>query len=528
MTTSTHGDVFLGIDLGTSSCKVVIAERAGKILARATRTYPLTLKNAGGVEQDPQNWWMAICEATRETLQTGDIDPRRITAIGATGQWSGTVAVGSNGKPLRPAIIWMDTRGAPYIHRLTSGFPGIAGYRFDKLIQWLRKTGGAPAHAGKDSLAHVLYLKHEEPEVYRSTRCFLEPKDYVNLQLTGVFAASWDNVVVTWITDNRDAANIRYDEGLIGMAGLDREKFPHLKASSDIVGKVTAEAAGDLGIPVGVPVVAGAGDMQASLLGSGCVRPNQFHLYVGTSSWLTAHVPYKRTDLSHNIASLPSAIRGLYVIASTQESAGSSLTYVRDLLFGPGDAAPSYEALSALAGQATPAEGRILFAPWPYGERAPVEDRDLRAAFFNLSLSAGRPQLVRTVLEGIAYNTRWMLSPVEKLAGHRAEPIRIGGGGAGSPLWCQIFSDVLDRRIETVAEPAYATARGAAALAALGTMKVTLSDIEAAIPTDRTYTPQPTNVLLYERMYQAFLRYHARTSELYRELNASERSRAHV
>lgn len=520
MSTPTSDPVFLGIDLGTSSCKVVVTERNGKILGRDTAAYPLILRDHGGVEQDPAQWWSAISKATQRALEVSQVEPKRVRAVSATGQWSGTVAVDKQGTPLRNAIVWMDTRGAPYIHALTGGFPSVSGYRLDKLLQWLKKTGGAPAHAGKDSLAHILYLRHAEPEIYRSTHCFLEPKDYLNLRLTGTLSASWDNVVVGWITDNRDAKNVRYDPGLIRLAGLDPQKFPPLHASTDEVGRVSKNAARDLGVPEGTPVIAGAGDMQASLIGSGCVRPEQFHLYIGTSSWLTTHVPHKKTDLRHNIAALPSAIRGMYVIASTQESAGSSLTYARGLLFGSGEGVPSYAELSQLASEARTAEGRILFAPWPYGERAPVENRDLRAAFVNLSLGAGRAQLVRAVLEGVAYNTRWMLQPVEKMAGCTAPTIRIGGGGALSPLWCQIFADVLNRRIETVADPAYATARGAALIAALGVGSVTLETIESSTKTEFHYSPKPENVPIYDEMFRLFRQYYARSAELYRQLNS--------
>lgn len=519
------GPCFLGVDLGTSSCKVVLTDAAGTVLAEASGSYPLSLVHGGGVEQDPERWWGAIVAATRSLLRSPKaVDPSRIQAISVTGQWSGTVAVDREGRPLRPAILWMDTRGEPFVRELTAGFPSLSGYRVDKLLRWLRRTGGAPGHSGKDSLAHLLYLKAKEPEVYRSSRYFLEPKDYLNYRLTGTFSASWDNVVVTWVTDNRDPSAIRYDPALFRLAGLDPSKFPPLKSCVDLVGGLTPGAAEQLGLPPATPVVAGAGDMQASLIGAGCTRPFQFHLYLGTSSWLTAHVPFKRTDVVHNIASLPSAIRGSYLIVATQESAGSSLSYARDLLFGRGEAVPSFTELDAMAARVGPAEGGVLFTPWLYGERAPVEDRHLRGALVNLSLGVGREQVLRAVLEGVAYNTRWILDPVERLAGgHRADPIRVGGGGATSVLWCQILADVLQRTVEVVEGPAYATARGAALLAAVGTRHTTFEAVAKSSRTVQRFAPDPARAEIYERMFRSYLRFHRSNAPLFRDLN-----RAHV
>lgn len=511
--------LFLGIDLGTSSCKVVLCEGSGRVLGGETGTYPLILGGAGAVEQDPEAWWRAIGSCSKALLSRLQVDLSRVAAIGATGQWSGTVAVGQDQKALRPAIIWMDTRGEPFVRELTGGFPSVEGYRLDKLFTWLRRTGGAPAHAGKDSLAHILYLKHQEPDVYRATHRFLEPKDFLNLRLTGSFSASWDNVVVTWVTNNRDPARVVYDDRLFRLASLDRAKFPPLKAPTDQVGCLTPEAGRALGLPSGIPVVAGAGDMQASLVGCGCVRPGQFHLYLGTSSWLTAHVPFKRTDVSHNIAALPSALTGSYLIVATQESAGSSLAYARELLFDRSTGLPPYEELVALAARAKPAEGGVLFTPWLYGERAPVEDRNLRGAVFNLSLGTGRAQLLRAVLEGVAYNTRWILDPVERMAGARAEPIRVGGGGGRSPLWCQILADVLQRTVEVIADPEYATSRGAAMLGAVGTGHLRVEALSGSVPMLRRHVPDPSVRATYDDMFRAYVRFHAANSAGFRALN---------
>ena len=212
----------------------------------------------------------------------------------------------------------------------------------------------------------------------------------------------------------------------------------------------------------GIPVVVSTPDLQSAAIGSGATRDYQAHLYVGTSSWLTCHLPVKKTDLRHNMASLPSPIPGRYFVANEQETAGAALAFLRDrVLSGEGAPAPSYAELDRMAGQSRPGSNGVIFTPWLYGERTPVEDRFLRGGFHNLSLSATRDDLVRAVLEGVALNSRWLLGAVEHFTGHRLEPIRFIGGGARSDMWCQVFADVLGRTIDQVADPVNANARGA-------------------------------------------------------------------
>lgn len=521
--TESKGPLLLGIDLGTSSCKVGLFGADGILVAAGSEPYPLHLSPGGGAEQEPEDWWSAVVAATTKVLK-GDRG-REVAGVGVAGQWSGTVPMGKDGKALRRAVIWMDTRGEEWVRKATSGFPSISGYRVDRLLAWLRKTGGAPAHSGKDSAAHILYLKAREPGVYSSTTVFLEPKDYINYRLTGEYAASYDDIALTWVTDNRDPSLVSYDWGLLGMLGIDGSKLPPLKKSTDVVGVVTREAASALGIEAGTPVVAGAGDMQASLVGSGCTTPYRYLLYLGTSAWLTAHLPFKRTDIFHNIASLPSAMPGVYFVAAEQESAGSALGFARSLLFG-GRPIPTFAELDSIASTVGPAEGDVLFAPWLVGERTPVEDKDLRGAFANLTMGTGTPQLLRAVLEGVAYNARWMLGPVEGLVGKKADSIRISGGGGRSRLWCQIVADVLGRRVQAVEEPVYATARGGAMLAGVGTGLATFDGISSAVRTTSEFAPDPTNAKVYDRMFQAYLKFHAGISSYYRVSNLNRGTRA--
>jgi xylulokinase len=502
----------LAIDLGTSGPKVALINSAGEVLGWEFEPCPLYLLPAGGAEQDPHEWWNSIRTATHRLLTRDLAPPSTISAISCTGQWSGTVAVDREGSPLMRAVIWMDTRGAPYVRRITGGALEIQGYNLLKLLRWLRVTGGVPTHAGKDPIAHILFIKAEHPEIYRATDKFLEPKDYLNLRLTGRCAASFDSIALHWLTDNRDIRRVVYDSALIRMSGLDPEKLPELLPGTDILGPIRSEVADELGLSRGISVVAGSPDLHSAAVGSGAVQDYEAHLYIGTSSWLTCHLPAKKTDLVHNMASLPSGIPGRYLVANEQEAAGASLTFLLDKVIdapdkgdGAGRRRYSYADLDQIAARAIPGCHGVIFTPWLFGERTPVEDSTIRGSFVNLSLNSSREDLVRSVFEGVAFNMRWLLSYLEPFVGHRLEPIRLIGGGGRSDVWSQIIADVFDRTIDQVNDPHLANLRGAALLAFLALKQVGLEDIRGRAAVRKSYAPIESNRATYDSMYGEFL-----------------------
>ncbi len=409
------------------------------------------------------------------------------------------------------------------------GWPRIQGYGLGKLLTWVRLTGGAPTHSGKDSIAHILYIKAERPDVYRATHKFLEPKDYLNLLLTGEFAASYDSINLHWLTDNRDIAHIRYDARLLSLAGIAPEKLPVLKHATNVLGPLTAKAAEQLGLRAGLPVVAGTTDAQSAAIGSGAVNDFEAHLYVGTSSWLSCYVPFKKTDLFHNMASLPSAIPGRYYVANEQECAGVCLSYLRDNLVYPADAlalgprpADAYEIFDRVAEKTPAGSGRLIFTPWLYGERTPIEDHSVRGGFFNVSLQTSREQLVRAVFEGVAYNARWLLQCIERFCGRRLDNIHLIGGGAKSSVWCQIYADVLNRTIRQVEDPQQANARGAGLVGSVALGRIKFDDVAARVRIKEVYQPNPANRRVYDDLFNEFLNIYRKNKRIYARLNRKE------
>jgi xylulokinase len=510
----------LAIDLGTSGPKVALVGSDGRVVGAEFHPVDLQLLPGGGAEQDPAEWWEAICAATRRLLAADIVAPTRVAGVSVTGQWSGTVAVDPAGSAIGNAIIWMDSRGARYIRDLVGGPVRVEGYDPRKLRTWVRLTGGAPSRSGKDPLAHILYLRNERPDVYQKAAVFLEPTDYLNLRLTGVAAASYDSIALHWVTDNTDPAAVSYADSLLGWAGLDRTRLPPLLAATDILGPLTADAAAALGLPAGVPVVVGSPDLHTAAIGAGTTADFAAHLYLGTSSWLLCHVPFKKTDVLHNIGTLPAPIPGRYLTANEQETAGKALEWLATILYpGAADVDEPLADMNRIAATVPAGSRGVIFTPWLYGERTPVEDATLRGAFFNQSLDTGRAEMIRGAFEGVAYNSRWLLHYVEKFARRRLEPIVLVGGGARSDLWCRIHADVLDRTVYQAEDPIQVNVRGAGLLAHVALGRLRWSDIPELVPHAATFEPDAGGRAAYDTAYAAFRQIHKRNRRTYRSLN---------
>ncbi|GJQ36100.1 MAG: carbohydrate kinase [Anaerolineaceae bacterium] len=515
----------LAIDLGTSGPKVALFSLRGDLVGSEFQENRLILLPDGGAEQSPAEWWEAIDTAVKRLLGRKLVPNDDVIAIGTTGQWSGTVAVDRDGKALSNAIIWMDSRGEPYIREICGGAIEVEGYEPVKLWKWIRATGGVPSNTGKDPIAHILYFKNVHPEIYERTYKFLEPIDYLGLLLTGKFAASVNSIVLHWLTDNRNIDRIVYDEKLVRLSKIDRGKLPDLRHANDMLGSLLPALAGEWGLRDDVKVIIGSPDVHSAAVGSGAVADYDTHLYVGTSGWLTCHVPFKKTDISHSLAALPSAIPGRYLLTNEQECAGVNLQFLRDNMFlyqnelsnqKPGHA---YKLFDEIAGRTPAGSGNLIYTPWLYGERAPVDDRFVRGGFFNLSLQTSREDMVRAVFEGVAFNTRWLLKYVEQFINKPVEYINMVGGGAKSDIWCQIHADILDRPIRQMKDPIEVNVRGAALLAAASLGHIHYDDIASRVPVAKTYTPNPDHRKIYDELFGEFLAVYENNKKVYARLN---------
>jgi xylulokinase len=516
----------LAVDLGTSGCKTAVVDLAGNVIAWAFAPVETHLLPGGGAEQNPEDWWRALVSTTRQLLGDPAVDAARIAGVCCSTMGEGTIPVDAEGKPLTNAILWMDMRGGSHLRRQVRGMVNVAGFGVRNIWRWIRLTGGAPSLTGKDSAGHMCYVREELPEIYAKTYRFLDVLDYLNMRLTGRMCTTHDMAVTSWVTDNRDPDHLHYDEKLLRMLGIERDKMPELIPCTGVVGSLTPEAAGELGLSTSVRVVGGAMDTMAAAVGAGSTAARDPHLYLGTSSWLAAHIPVKKTDITSGMASIPCAVPGQYLLIALQATAGGNLTWLRDKLLYPRDAmndAPPPEdffaRLNTLAATSPPGSNGLHYTPWIYGERSPIEDHTIRAGLLNLSLEHTRADICRAFLEGIALNTRWLLAPFEKNMGGRAEAIRVIGGGGNSALWCQILADALDRPIRQMADPIQANVRGAAFIGAVGLGLLEFDAVPALTLVEHEFTPNPENRAVYDDAFHDLKGIYKRLRVLHRRWN---------
>jgi len=518
----------LAVDLGTSGCKCALVSLDGTVHAWAFRAVTLHVQGALA-EQDPQDWWTAFLESAGEILCVDASVRGRVVAVCCSTQTEGTVCIDRHGQPLGRALTWLDSRGAAAMARRARGrIVNIEGYAPLKLWRWLRLTGGAPSLSGRDSAGHMAYIRDQEPERYERTHKFLNVLDYLNLRLAGRFCATQDSMLTAWVTDNRDARQVRYDAGLIRLLGIDASKLPEIVRSTDILGPVLPDVAQALGLDPKTVVVAGAVDNSAVAVGA-AVGDFETHLYLGTSSWLGAHVPFMKTDVRHKIAAVPCAVDGRYLAMALQSTAGANLSFLRDrVLYHPDELASDeehpavYEVLNKIAGRVPPGARGLIYTPWLLGERTPVDDPCLRAGLLNMSLEHSREDIFRAFLEGVALNTRWMLEPFARLLGRDAGTITAVGGGAQSDVWCQIMADVTGHPVRQLTSPIQTNAIGAAFIAGVGIGALKFSDLGHLRQARRTYEPASALRRLYGDKFETFKEVRTRLAPLYHRLNAPQ------
>ena len=520
-----QGDHYvLAIDMGSSSVKAALVSQRGELAATGIENVDILLLPGGGAEQDPEQWWNRTIAAAKAALATAAIPPERIVAVACTTQWAVTVPVDEGGHAIWNALSWMDTRGGRYSRAAVDGWPRIEGYAVSKLLRWVRLTGAAPNHSGVDGFGHILYFKHERPDLYARTYKFLEPMDYLNFRLTGQCAASYSTIFPYWVTDNRNPHRIDYHAGLLRAAGIERSKMPDLRPVDAVLGELKPEVAAELGLLPGTRVVMGSGDSHAATVGAGCVRDYDGYFCIGTTAWLSCHVPWKKTDVAHSRATMPAALPGRYIVSAEQGTAGRCLEFLKNNILFPANGQKPVEVdlygiLNAEAAQVQPGSDGLIFTPWINGVLAPREDHYTRSAFFNQTARTTRAHYVRAVMEGVAFNLRWLNGYVEKFIGRPFAQLNFIGGGAASEVWCQIQADILGCPVRRIANARSANAVGAAlaAFSALGEIRV--EEIAQIVQVAETYQPQEKNRRVYDEQFREFLEFYGRMRPIYRRLN---------
>jgi xylulokinase len=516
----------LSHDMGTSADKAILISVFGDIIDEAKQEYPMYHPHPGYAEQEPDDWWQAVCQTTHRVLKKTRIKPRDIVGITFSSQTQGLVPVSKEGVPLRRAMTWLDGRSADIIRERLWTPPRIMGYNIFHVLRFIRITGGSPGHTGKDQIGKILWLREHEPDVFTNTYKYLDVKDYIIHRLTGNFVTSADTAYIWWLMDTRKKRN-QWHPKLCSLAGITTDQLCDIRESADIVGELTPEAAENMGLVPDTPIINGSGDLSSAALGSGAIGEGELHISLGTSGWVAGHYTKRKIDIPHYTGCIGSAYPQKYYLGMAhQETAGiclewlkNKVLYHKDQLKKEYHASEIYEILDQLAEKAGPGAEGLIFTPWMYGERCPIDDDHVRAGLFNIGLNHSREHLVRAVFEGIAFNTRWAMETLENLY-ERVVQLNIIGGGAKSDIWCQIMANITNRVINRVADPQQAGARGIALLASMTLGYIdSYDDIKKYIKIDRSFRPEPNHRKLYDNLFKEYKNLYKQNRTWYARMN---------
>jgi xylulokinase len=444
-----------GVDLGTSATKTVILTHDGGIAAATTVEYSPSFPRAGWVEQDGDTWFDAAWHGISRCLRDSGIPPGDVAGIGISGLAPALVLTGRDGRPLAPAQLWLDRRGAGIAERLRRG----------RLRDRILKSSGNPIDAFY-GLVKLLWEKENRPAVYEKARYAFSAVNSVVCRLTG--SASMDTANASLFGIGFDIRKGAWDESLLRDLDIRRGLFPPLLRPDEVAGSLTREAAARTGLVEGTPVVAGVVDGTAVCLAAGAHDPGDAIITLGTSALL--YIVHRQPSFTGRLIAIrhPSGGGPLYTTVGAMTCGGVLFRYLRDLLGRGFDGEAGFERLTGLASAVSAGSDGLVTLPYFEGERTPIWNPAARGVFSGLRTDHGPGHLARSIMEGVAFGLRHNLETAEEAGIRVEEPITIAEGGAKNPLWRQIVADVLGKRLRYAGNLAGAEV-GAAILAGAGT-----------------------------------------------------------
>jgi xylulokinase len=474
----------MGIDVGTSGTRALVIDPAGRIVGSATSEHvPFATPRPGWAEQDPADWWRATGEAVRGALAAAGIDGGGVSAVGFSGQMHGSTLLDERDQIVRPALLWCDQRTGAECEAITAKV-GAA-----RLIELTLN----PALTGF-TLPKLLWVRRHEPELWARVRSVLLPKDYVRFRLTGERATDVADASGTLLFD---VANRRWSAEIAGVLDIDLSLLPRAFESPEVTGTVNGAGAAATGLRVGTPVVAGGGDQAAGAVGMGIVEAGLVSATIGTSGVVFAATTKPALDPKGRVHTFCHAVPGMWHVMGVTQGAGFSLRWLRDMMGG----GLSYDQLCDAAAAVPAGCDGARWTPYLMGERTPHLDPDARAALAGLTASHTRGHLVRAVLEGVTFSLQDSFAILAEM-GVPVAGVRLGGGGAKSPLWRQIQADVYGHPAEIV-EAEEGAAYGAAILAGVGSGAWASVDgaCKAIVKVATRVAPRPGDVATLRAVY---------------------------
>ncbi len=502
--------LLLGIDLGTSATKTVLFDEECRVVASASREYPLYQPRNGWAEQDPEDWWLAAKDTIRQVMESAGVAAGDIAGIGISGQMHGLVMLDREGRVLRRAILWCDQRTGAQCEQITQ----LVGA--DRLIA----VTANPALTGFTA-SKILWVREHEPEIYARCAHILLPKDYLRYRLTGEFATEVSDASGMQLLD---VPHRCWSEEILQKLDINPVLLAKVYESPEITGEVTKEAAADTGLRPGTPVVGGAGDNAAAAVGTGVVTEGNAFTTLGTSGVVYAHTDHPAIDPQGRVHTFCCAVPGSWHVMGVTQAAGLSLKWLRDTMFldavrtAEGMRVDPYVLMDRQAARVPIGSNRLLYLPYLMGERTPHLDPDCRGAFIGLSAMHTRYDMLRAVMEGVVFSQRDSLEVLREMGVNPQTMLACGGGGR-SPLWRQMLADVYGCPVATTVSQE-GPALGVAILAGVGA-GLYPSVQEACrrfVRINPAQEPSAESSREYERYYQLYRRLYPALKDSYKAL----------
>jgi xylulokinase len=492
----------LAHDLGTTGNKASLYDGDGRLLGSAFYAYDTYFDHTGWAEQNPEDWWAAVCTSTKQLLAEADVQGSEIACIVFSGQMMAAVPLDEHARPLRRAIIWADQRSVAQQEAVAERIAPERVYRI---------TGHRLS--ASYSLTKILWIRDHQPDIYRRTHKFTHAKDSMVARLTGVF-----------VTEPSDASSMNLydlDTGtwsgdILDAAGLDGDKLTDIAPSTHIVGGVLASVAQDVGVAAGTPVVIGGGDGSCAAVGAGVIGEGAAYNYVGSSSWIAIATPKPIYDPQLKTFTFAHLVPGMMMPTGTMQAAGASYQWTRDQL-APVEVEAAkalkispYELMNLTADRSPAGANGLLFLPYLMGERSPRWNPRARGAFIGLTIRHTRADMIRAVLEGITFNLR-VIFDAFTTQGARIDSMRVIGGGARGRFWNQMMADIYGVPVQRLAVLEEATSMGAAVAGGVGVgLYKDWSIIHQMNQIADTLHPRQAEAARYARLYPVFeAAYHA-------------------
>jgi len=521
-------------DVGTTGVKTCLFEIAEKIslIESAYGGYGLYMTGDGGAEQDPEEWWSAICRTTKSVLEKSGV--RDIAAVSFCSQMQCLVLVDKDGNPVRRAMSYMDNRAYRQFAKGMAHGITINGLNARKLFSSLAITKAVAASV-KDPVWKYKWVQENEPDNFARVYKWLDAKEYLISRFTDTYVMTEGSAYATLLYDTRPGRR-GFSKPLCRMLGVDSAHLPDIIKSTDQTGTITYDASRELGLAAGTPVYGGGGDAELIGVGIGAVDLGETHVYLGTSGWVSTVTDRQLVDTTSMIAAIVGPQEGRYHYFAEMETAGKCLEWVRDHLAldeigvylekkNVTESLESmylslYDYLCEVVCSVPAGSQGVIFTPWLHGNRCPFEDANARGVFFNIGIDTGKSVLIRAVIEGICYHIRSMMEAQEKRI-ITSETIMAAGGGATSPVICQILADVLGRRVATLPHPQNAGAYGAAILIAVGMGRIpSIERAKSLLPGYTIFAPNPEHKAIYDKNYRVFQSLYQNNKKSFMALNA--------